>query len=87
MNSLYTVILTRRARKDIDSLDKQTTKRVSSVIDSLELDARPAGCLKVKSEESLWRVRVGDYRIGYEINDATQEVTIIRIGHRSEFYD
>ena len=87
MNSLYTVILTRRARKDIDSLDKQTIKRVSSVIDSLELEARSAGCLKVKSEESLWRVRVGDYRIGYEINDATQEVTIIRIGHRSEFYD
>lgn len=87
MSSLYTVVLTRRARKNIDSLDKQTIKRIGSVIDSLELDPRPAGCLKVKSEESLWRVRVGDYRIGYEVNDTTREITIIRIGHRREFYD
>jgi mRNA-degrading endonuclease RelE of RelBE toxin-antitoxin system len=41
----------------------------------------------VKSEADLWRIRVGDWRIGYEINDTASEVAIIRIGHRSKFYD
>jgi mRNA interferase RelE/StbE len=48
---------------------------------------RPPGCLKVKTEEKLWRIRLGDWRIGYEIDDAAREVTIMTIGHRREFYD
>jgi mRNA interferase RelE/StbE len=43
--------------------------------------------LKVKAEERLWRIRVGDWRIGYEIDDDTRVVRIITVGHRREFYD
>jgi mRNA interferase RelE/StbE len=50
-------------------------------------DSRPPGCLKVKTSEKLWRIRVGDWRIGYQIDDASRTVTIVAIGHRSEFYD
>jgi mRNA-degrading endonuclease RelE of RelBE toxin-antitoxin system len=41
----------------------------------------------VQSEEGVWRIRVGDWRIGYRLDDTAQEVIIIRVGHRSEFYD
>ncbi|HYX72845.1 MAG TPA: type II toxin-antitoxin system RelE/ParE family toxin [Nitrososphaera sp.] len=83
----YSVFLTRRARKDLDRLDRQTINRLAPQIDTLALNPRPAGCLKVKGEENLWRIRVGDWRIGYNINDAAREIIIIRIGHRREFYD
>lgn len=87
MTEPYSVFLTRPARKDLDRLDRQILNRVAPEIDALALDPRPAGCLKVKGEQNLWRIRIGDYRIGYEIDDAAREVTVIRIGHRREFYD
>ena len=87
MTELYSVFLTRPARKDLDKLDKQIINRLAPEIDALSSDPRPAGCLKVKGEENLWRIRVGDWRIGYEIDDAAREITIIRVGHRREFYD
>ncbi len=87
MTEPYSVLLTRPARKDLDRLDRQILNRLAPQIDALAFDPRPAGCLKVKGEQNLWRIRVGDYRIGYEIDDAAREVTVIRIGHRREFYD
>jgi mRNA interferase RelE/StbE len=83
----YSIVFTRRARKDLDKLDRQVIARIVPVIDALADDPRPPVCVRVKSEADLWRIRVGDWRIGYEINDAASEVTIIRIAHRSEFYD
>jgi mRNA interferase RelE/StbE len=68
-------------------LDRQTLARVARAIDGLAANPRPHGCLKVKDRESLWRVRAGDWRIGYEIDDAKRIVTIITVGHRREFYD
>ena len=50
------------------------------------LDPRPLGCIKIKSEDGVWRIRVNDYRIGYSIDDTAKVVTVLRIGHRSEFY-
>ncbi len=84
---LYSVTLRPRARRDIRNLDRPTIARVSRAIDSLAENPRPSGCLKVKTSEGRWRIRVGDWRVGYEINDALQTVTIVTIGHRSEFYD
>jgi mRNA interferase RelE/StbE len=83
----YSILFTRRARKDVHRLDKPVISRVSPAIDALVDDPRPPGCIKVKVEEKLWRIRVGDWRIGYEIDDSAREVTVIRVGHRSEFYD
>ncbi len=84
---MYKVVITSRAERELRRFDRTIKNRILKSALALGDDPRPAGCLKVKSEESLWRVRVGDYRIGYEVNDTTREVTIIRIGHRSEFYD
>jgi mRNA interferase RelE/StbE len=61
--------------------------RIARAFDGLAENPRPVGCLKVKTSEGLWRIRVGDWRIGYEIDDGANEVTIVTVGHRSEFYD
>ena len=84
---MYDVTITARAERELKRLDRPTKNRVVKVILDLSSNPRPTGCLKVKSEEGVWRVRVGDWRIGYQINDASLEVIIIRIGHRREFYD
>ena len=69
------------------TLDRQTKNRIVTQILSLADEPRPHGCRKVLSEKGLWRLRVGDWRLGYEINDSDREITIIRIDHRSSFYD
>ncbi|MGB9178976.1 MAG: type II toxin-antitoxin system RelE/ParE family toxin [Pyrinomonadaceae bacterium] len=84
---MYNVTITSRAERELRRLDRTIKNRIATAILTLSSNPRPAGCLKVKSVEGVWRIRVGDWRIGYEIDDALQEVTIIRIGHRSEFYD
>ncbi|HEX8068921.1 MAG TPA: type II toxin-antitoxin system RelE/ParE family toxin [Pyrinomonadaceae bacterium] len=83
----YAIFVTKSARRDLSKLDPPTSRRIAPVIDALAQDPRPAGCLSVKSEPGVWRVRVGDWRVGYRIDDAAREVTVIRVGHRSEFYD
>lgn len=87
MPELYVVSLRPRARKEIRNLDRQILTRVSKAFDNLAENPRPPGCLKVKTSETQWRIRVGDWRIGYEIDDAARTVTIVTVGHRSEFYD
>lgn len=84
---MYKVTITRSAEKDLRSLDRQTKNRIITEILSLGSDPRPHGCRKVVSEQRLWRIRVGDWRVGYEIDDPAQQITIIRVGHRREFYD
>ena len=86
-HELYRVSLRSRASKETRRLDRQTLARISKALDSLADNPRPAGCLQVKTAEGLWRIRVGDWRIGYEIDDEARTVTIIAIGHRREFYD
>jgi mRNA interferase RelE/StbE len=84
---MYKVTITGRAERELKRLDRQVKNRVVKAVLDLASNPRPGGCLKVKSEEGVWRIRIGDWRIGYQVNDASLEVVIIRIGHRSEFYD
>jgi len=83
----YKISLRSRANREIRKLDRQILARISESIDGLAADPRPTGCLKVKAKEGLWRIRVGDWRIGYEIDDQAREITIITVGHRREFYE
>ena len=84
---MYNVTITSRAERELRRLDRPVKNRMVAAILALNSDPRPAGCLKVKSEEGVWRIRIGDWRVGYQIDDANREVIVIRIGHRSEFYD
>ena len=84
---MYKITITRPAEKDLKKLDRQVKNKIVDEILLLAADPRPHGCRKVVSEERLWRIRSGDWRIGYEVDDPAKEITVIRIGHRSDFYD
>ncbi|MGQ9657416.1 MAG: type II toxin-antitoxin system RelE family toxin [Fimbriimonadales bacterium] len=81
----YSVQILPRAVKQLEKLPVEAYGRVKEVLLSLAEDPRPRGCVKLKGRES-WRVRVGHYRVLYEIDDTSRTVTILDVGHRREVY-
>jgi mRNA interferase RelE/StbE len=61
--------------------------RVVRKLESLSITPRPAGCKKLKGYKNQWRIRVGDWRVVYIIDDATKLVSVTRIAHRREVYE
>jgi mRNA interferase RelE/StbE len=82
----YHVVATTAASREYKRLDAQVQGRVSEVLKALREDPRPPGVKKLTGSSADWRVRVGDYRILYEIDDSEMTVTIWRIVHRSAAY-
>jgi mRNA interferase RelE/StbE len=81
----YLVILPKSVRKELDRLPDQITGRILAAVGGLETQPRPAGCKKLRGE-SAWRIRVGDYRVIYEIHDKVLQVVVVTVGHRREVY-
>ncbi|MDQ3180950.1 MAG: type II toxin-antitoxin system RelE/ParE family toxin [Acidobacteriota bacterium] len=84
---MYKISIARRAEKDLKRLERDAKNRIVMAISDLKNQPRPLGCGKIQSEAGVWRIRVGDWRVGYFIDDAKQEINIIRIAHRKEFYE
>ena len=82
----YSVELTRRAQKQLADLPADLRRRIAARIDALAEQPRPAGAIKLQGFVNAWRLRVGDYRILYEIQDQRLIVYVLRIGHRREIY-
>lgn len=83
----YAVILSAKALDWLeDRRDARLKRRVADAIDALMMNARPPGCVKLAGDEDVWRVRVGDYRILYEVDEGRLTVLVIRIAHRREAY-
>jgi mRNA interferase RelE/StbE len=83
----YQIFFSKVAAKELRHLPGAELKRVYAKAKELESNPRPVGCKKLVGEkEDLWRVRVGDYRIVYTINDSVFVVDIRRIGHRRDIY-
>jgi mRNA interferase RelE/StbE len=81
----YRVILSRSARKQLERLSGETETRILAKLAELESAPRPSGCIKLTNRDA-WRVRVGDYRVIYEIHDRVLQIIVITIGHRREVY-
>lgn len=81
----FAVHILPRAEKQLASLDATPYEAIKKKIYSLRENPRPLGCRKLMDQPG-WRVRAGDYRIVYEIDDASRIVTILRVGHRKEIY-
>jgi len=81
----YRVEISRRAAKAVIGLDKPARRKVLAAIEALSGDPRPVGGKKLAGQET-WRIRVGDYRILYEIHDQVLLVIVVDIGHRREIY-
>ena len=75
----------RRAQKELAHLPKDSYERVRDRIRALAEDPRPPGCLKLVGRAG-WRLRVGNYRVVYEINDAEEKITVLHVGHRRDIY-
>ncbi len=82
---MYRVEIRSRAEKDIEALPSTVSRRILETIANLGTEPRPNGARKLAADDG-YRVRVGDYRIVYEIADAAQTVTITRVRHRRDVY-
>jgi len=83
---VYEVLLERQAERDLRRLAIEDFRRMVLAIKSLADNPRPSGCRKITGSKSDWRIRVGSYRVIYEIEDRVQTVKIMRIRHRREAY-
>ena len=83
---MYKVLISRTAEKQLKKIPIQTQRRIAGMILSFEVEPRPFGCKKMAGTSSTYRVRVGDYRIIYDILDQEVIVTVLKIGHRRDVY-
>jgi len=82
---VYKILLLPQAQKDLDNFQGKIFQQIKKKIFSLRKNSRPPGCLKLTAEEG-YRLRSGNYRIIYRINDKEKIVYIYRIKHRKEAY-
>jgi len=82
----YRVILSKSVQKQLDSLPESVRKRVIEHILTLSDNPRPHGHIKLKGFEKQYRIRVGNYRVWYEIRDDDAIVEILRCRHRKDIY-
>jgi len=83
---VYSVLLERAAEKDLVRLAVVVHDRVIAALHGLMQNPRPPGCRKLAGTKNDWRIRVGDYRVIYEIADVIRVVRVHRIRHRGEVY-
>jgi mRNA interferase RelE/StbE len=82
----FSIVFARSARKELESLSTILVDRVLSKIESLSIQPRPFGCRKLRGEQNLWRLRVGDYRVIYRVDDRQKIVDVIAVRHRKDAY-
>ena len=82
----YEITFAHSARKELEALDSEMINRIFPKIESLSGNPRPHNCIKLQGSRNLWRMRVGNYRIIYSINDSAKLVDIIAIRHRRDAY-
>ncbi|MDO5668585.1 MAG: type II toxin-antitoxin system RelE/ParE family toxin [Corynebacterium sp.] len=82
----YTISYVPSAAKTIRKLDRSTARQLLEAIDGLASDPRPPGCIQLKGGRGEFRIRVGDYRVVYDVQDDEQLVLVLRVGHRREVY-
>lgn len=82
----YSISFARSARKELESLAAGLVQRIFPAIQALAKEPRPKGGRKLTTEKNLWRIRRGDYRVIYTIDDDKRAIDIIAVRHRSKAY-
>ncbi|HSH31764.1 MAG TPA: type II toxin-antitoxin system RelE/ParE family toxin [Candidatus Saccharimonadales bacterium] len=83
---MYVITYRRSVKKELEKLGQASRTAIVKKILSLAADPRPAGCRKLRESQDLYRIRYGNYRIIYQIQDKTLIIVIIKVGHRKEIY-
>ena len=82
----YAIAISKSVQKQIDNLPNDVIERVIEKIQNLALEPRSDGIVKLKGSDNEYRIRIGDYRVRYEINDESQLVQILQCKHRKDVY-
>ena len=82
----YSITFARSAKKELESLPSKAVNQIFPKIAALGEKPRPEGCKKLSGEGNLWRIRVGNYRVIYSIDDNLHVVDVIQVRHRSDAY-
>ena len=82
----YQIVLGRPAAKSFEGLTEQLQRRIGTEIDGLRTEPRPPGCEKLAGRKDQYRIRVGDYRIIYMIEDDQLVILVLQIAHRRDVY-
>lgn len=82
----YRLVIASRAKTELEAIPSPTFDAIEKRILALGEDPRPPGCKKLKGNDRTWRIRSGNYRVLYQIDDSAKIVTVIGIGHRKEIY-
>jgi mRNA interferase RelE/StbE len=83
---VYRVEFLASAAKQLAKLDRQAQRRIAAAIDRLKEEPRAHGALKLRGSDDVWRLRVGTFRVLYQIEDQRMVVVIVRVSHRREAY-
>ena len=83
----YRVMFARSARKELERIESDMMPRILSKIESLSQTPRPRDSRKLRTQTALWRIRIGDYRVIYGIDDTQCVIDIVAIRHRSDAYE
>lgn len=83
---MYEVYLERRAEQELRRLSTRNFQSIITRIRALADNPRPAGCREISGSKNDWRIRIGDYRVIYEVTDRENAVRVMRVRHRSEAY-
>lgn len=86
MTDYYRICWKESAKKELKRLDSKIIQRLLKNVELLVNNPRPNGCKKLQIANNLYRIRVGDYRVVYSINDDILFIEIIHVGHRSNIY-
>jgi len=84
--SLYRIELAPAAVRHLESLPRKEQVRISGKITALASDPRPPGCAKLKDSEDIYRIRIGDHRVLYQVKDKVLLVLVVKVGKREEIY-
>jgi mRNA interferase RelE/StbE len=82
----YSISFARSARKELEHLPGDVVERILAKIEMLAENPRPVGVIKLHGQKNLWRMRVGDYRVVYSIDDFSKAVDVSVIRHRRDVY-
>jgi mRNA interferase RelE/StbE len=83
---VHKVFLEKRAEREIKKLPAEIFYRIIPQLKALSENPKPSGCRKITGSKNYWRIRIGDYRIIYEIDEGEKAVKVMRIRHRREVY-
>jgi len=82
----YSVVFARSARRELEQLEASVARRIIARVEALASNPRAPGCVKLQGADTLRRIRVGEYRVIYSIDDGARVVDISAVRHRRDAY-